>query len=126
MALLVIVTGLIIVASVILILVVLVQNPKGGGLAAGFGGGGGGGGQFGGVAQTNKFLDKATWTLAIALLVFAIAASVLLPRNEALEQSKIQKALNEVSTTPVNNFPSVEEVKKQNETPATDEKAKDK
>jgi len=124
MALLVIVTGLIIVASVILILVVLVQNPKGGGLAAGFGGGGGG--QFGGVAQTNKFLDKATWTLAIALLVFAIAASVLLPRNEALEQSKIQKALNEVSTTPVNNFPSVEEVKKQNETPATDEKAKDK
>ncbi len=124
MALLVIVTGLIIVASVILILVVLVQNPKGGGLAASFGGGGGG--QFGGVAQTNKFLDKATWTLAIALLVFAIAASVLLPRNEALEQSKIQKALNEVSTTPVNNFPSVEEVKKQNETPATDEKAKDK
>ncbi len=124
MALLVIVTGLIIVASVILILVVLVQNPKGGGLAAGFGGGGGG--QFGGVAQTNKFLDKATWTLAVALLLFAIAASVLLPRNEALEQSKIQKALNEVSTTPVNNFPSVEEVKKQNETPATDEKAKDK
>ncbi len=123
MALLVIVTGLIIVASVILILVVLVQNPKGGGLAAGFGGGGG---QFGGVAQTNKFLDKATWTLAVALLLFAIAASVLLPRNEALEQSKIQKALNEVSTTPVNNFPSVEEVKKQNETPATDEKAKDK
>jgi len=123
MALLVIVTGLIIVASIILILVVLVQNPKGGGLAASFGGGGG---QFGGVAQTNKFLDKATWTLAIALLVFSISASILLPRNTALEQSKIQKELNEVSTTPVQNFPTPEEVKKQNETPAATDKAKDK
>ena len=56
---------------VMLMGVVLIQNPKGGGLGAGFGGGGGAS-AFGGVQRTTDFLEKATWGLAVALLVFCI------------------------------------------------------
>ena len=57
---------LIVITCVLLVLVVLVQNPKGGGLSATFGGGN----QVMGVKKTADFLEKATWYLAIALLVF--------------------------------------------------------
>ena len=56
---------LIVIASVILTLVVLVQNSKGGGLAANFAAGN----QTFGVRQTADFLEKATWTLAIIIIV---------------------------------------------------------
>ncbi len=121
MTLLIISTVLIFLTSIILILIVLVQNPKGGGLSASFGGGSN---QYGGVAQTNKFLDKATWTLAVALLVFSISASMFLPRNVAIKESKLQKALNEISTEPVQSLPSADDVIKYNE--AKDKKAADK
>ncbi len=78
----------ILIIAIILILVVLVQNSKGGGLSSSFGGGGGN--QFGGVAQTNKFLEKATWGLAIALLFFSLVASIsITSKQEAGEQSNI-------------------------------------
>ena len=60
---------LIIIASVLLVLVVLVQNPKGGGLSSSFGGGSGN--QIMGAKKTTDFLEKATWTLAIALISLA-------------------------------------------------------
>ncbi|MDD4828330.1 MAG: preprotein translocase subunit SecG, partial [Bacteroidales bacterium] len=56
---------LIVIASILLTLVVLVQNSKGGGLAANFATGN----NTFGVRQTADFLEKATWTLAIAILV---------------------------------------------------------
>ena len=62
---------LIVIASVILTLVVLVQNSKGGGLAANFAAGN----QTFGVRQTADFLEKATWTLAIIIIVLCIAAT---------------------------------------------------
>ncbi len=68
----VVITILSLLASVLLIIVVLVQNPKGGGLSATFGGGGN---QFGGVRKTTDFLEKATWTLAIAILVLSLASA---------------------------------------------------
>ena len=58
---------LIIITSVLLVLIVLVQNPKGGGLSSSFGGGAGN--QIMGAKKTTDFLEKATWTLAIALIV---------------------------------------------------------
>ena len=57
-------------------LVVLVQNPKGGGLGAGFGGGASN--AMGGVQRTTDFLEKATWGLAIALLVLSLFSYVFL------------------------------------------------
>lgn len=67
------ITVLIIIVGVLLGLVVLIQNPKGGGLASGFSGAN----QFGGVQRTNDFLDKATWTLVIALFALSIISSSL-------------------------------------------------
>jgi len=62
---------LIIIASVLLILIVLVQNSKGGGLASNFASSN----QVMGVRKTADFLEKATWTLAISLLVLSLLAS---------------------------------------------------
>lgn len=67
----VVISILIILSCIVLILAVLVQNPKGGGLASGFQGGS----QVMGVRRTADFLEKATWTLAIALFIFSIFAA---------------------------------------------------
>ena len=71
-------TVLIIIACVLLILIVLVQNPKGGGLSATFGGVSS---SFMGVKRTTDFLEKATWTLAIALLSLSLATSIFIERG---------------------------------------------
>ncbi len=67
---------LILIVSVLLALVVLVQNSKGGGLAANFAAPT----QVMGVRQTADFLEKATWWLAIILVVLSLAATVSIPR----------------------------------------------
>ena len=69
---------LIILTSVLLVLVILVQNPKGGGLSSTFGGGGN---QIMGAKKTTDFLEKATWTLAIALISLSLLSSFAIPRN---------------------------------------------
>ena len=63
---------LILVVSVLLGLVVLVQNSKGGGLISNFGGAN----QMMGVCQTTDFLEKATWTMAIILVVLCLMSSM--------------------------------------------------
>lgn len=84
---------LIIITSILMILIVLSQNSKGGGLSSTFGSAG----AVGGVVQTNKFLEKATWTLAIALIVFSVVASLSIPRVQESAESKAQKALKELN-----------------------------
>lgn len=72
----ILVSVLILIASILLILVVLVQNSKGGGLAANFGGTG----QIMGVRKTADFLEKTTWSLAVALLVLSLLSILVIPR----------------------------------------------
>jgi len=67
---------LILIVCILLILIVLVQNSKGGGLASNFSSSN----QIMGVRKTTDFLEKATWGLAIALLVFALMATMTLPK----------------------------------------------
>lgn len=62
---------LIIIVCLLLILVVLVQNSKGGGLASSFAASN----QVMGVRKTGDFLEKATWTLAGALLVLSLIST---------------------------------------------------
>lgn len=62
---------LIILASFLLILAILAQNPKSG-MAANFGVSN----QVMGVRQTADFLEKSTWTLAIAIVALSLMASV--------------------------------------------------
>ena len=63
---------LILVVSVLLGLVVLVQNSNGGGLISNFGSAN----QMMGVRQTTDFLEKATWTMAIILVVLCLMSSM--------------------------------------------------
>lgn len=66
---------LIILVSALLGFIVLIQNPKGGGLASGFAGSS----NLMGVQRTGDFLEKGTWGLAIALMVFCLAINILGP-----------------------------------------------
>jgi preprotein translocase subunit SecG len=94
-----VVSVLIIISSVILILVVLIQNSKGGGLASGFSSPN----QMMGVRKTTDFLEKATWYLAIALLVLSLTASLTIPRGTGeVKKSKIESQINS-SNVPVAN-----------------------
>ncbi len=80
-----------IIASILLILIVLIQNPKGG-FASNFINAN----QFGGVAQTNRFLVRSTWTLAITIFVFVILATITLPkRTTQTEESDLYTILQE-------------------------------
>jgi preprotein translocase subunit SecG len=80
---------IIILASILLVIVVFVQNPKGGGLSSDFGAAQ----QLGGVQRTNDFIEKATWSLAAAVMVLSITLTIMntpekqLPGNQT-EQPK--------------------------------------
>ncbi len=69
---------LIFITCVLLVLIVLVQNAKGGGLASNFSSSN----QVMGVRKTTDFLEKATWTLAIILLVLTLSTSFVIPRGQ--------------------------------------------
>ncbi|WP_339876537.1 preprotein translocase subunit SecG [uncultured Algoriphagus sp.] len=62
---------IILILAVLLILVILGQNSKGGAGAA-FGGSAS---QIMGVTRTGNVLEKATWVLAISILVLSLASS---------------------------------------------------
>lgn len=66
-----IISILIIIVCILLVLVVLVQNSKGGGLASSFSSSN----QVMGVRKTGDFLEKATWTLAVSLMVLCIMSA---------------------------------------------------
>lgn len=78
--------------SVLLVFVVLIQNPKGGGLASNFASSN----QIMGVKKTTDFLEKATWTLAIALLVVCLAVNVFKPEApaNAVDQTELQEIID--------------------------------
>ena len=58
------------ITAILLIVIVLLQNSKGGGLDSSFGNVN----QLGGVAQSTETIEKATWTLAIAMFVLALGS----------------------------------------------------
>ena len=95
---------LILIIAVALILIVMVQNPKGGGLSSSFGGGGGS--SIGGVQSTNNFLDRTTWTLAIAMFALILLANFAIPRGGE-NRVNLDNTLNEVSTPATNTTTTV-------------------
>lgn len=89
-----VISVLIIIVSVLLSLIVLVQNSKGGGLASNFASSN----QVMGVRKTADFLEKATWTLAISLLVLSLLAAFSIEhQTEEGPRSAIQ---DKVENTP--------------------------
>ncbi len=97
------VSVLIIIASILLTLIVLVQNSKGGGLVANFSSSN----QVMGVRKTADFLEKATWTLAISLLILSLVATMTIPRGVTEQRSKIEQQVNNaVDPTQMPQFPT--------------------
>lgn len=74
---------LVILASLLMIGIVLIQESKGGGLASGFSSSN----QIMGVRKTTDFLEKATWGLAIAMVVLSIVSIAFVPK--AVEQGAV-------------------------------------
>ena len=81
---------LIVIASILLVGVILIQKSKGGGLAANVNNYN----QFMGVRKTTDFVEKATWGLAIAMVVLSVAAAYLVPvqrsNGSVLENAPVQ------------------------------------
>ncbi len=92
--------GLTIFAAILLILVVLVQKPKGGGLAT----------QFSssnlafGVKRTSDFIEKATWGLAIAIIVLAMGSNIFISDDSdgAIKEAINNEQLNNIAVPPSN------------------------
>lgn len=92
---------LIIVGCILMVLVVLVQNSKGGGLASNFASSN----QFMGVRKTADFLEKSTWTLAIALVVLSLLSTMFIDKGVsegAPQKSEVQKQID--ASSPVKDF----------------------
>ena len=81
---------LVFIICILLILIVLVQNSKGGGLASSFASSN----QIMGVRKTTDFLEKATWTLAGAMMVLCVLAVFFIPKTENGSQSGIEQQIN--------------------------------
>ncbi len=69
----------ILIVSFLMMLVVLVQNSKGGGLVSNLSSSN----QILGVRKTTDFLEKATWTLAVILVLLCLFSSITLPKSGA-------------------------------------------
>ena len=91
---------LILIVCVLLILVVLVQNSKGGGLASNFSSSN----QIMGVRKTADFLEKATWTLAVALLVLSLVSIFVIPRNTSKTTANSEMQAKAQEASPAGNY----------------------
>ena len=72
---------LIILASLLMCGIVLIQESKGGGLASSFASSN----QIMGVRKTTDFLEKATWGLAVAMVVLSIVSAAFVTKNTVEE-----------------------------------------
>lgn len=111
--------ALILIASVLVILAVLVQSPKSG-MAANFGASN----QVMGVRETTNFLEKFTWTMAVAIVVLSLVATLAMDNSLVLksnsEISKDAKALQEHVLDSQPAIPQAEIPAAEEETPAAE------
>lgn len=90
---------LMLIASVLMCFIVLIQNSKGGGLASGFSPSN----AIMGVRKTTDFLEKATWTLAAAMVIFSVVAAYTVPSASSKSGDVIlEQAQQEEKTNPYN------------------------
>lgn len=98
-----IISILIFICCCLLVLAVLIQNPKGGGLASGFSAGS----QVMGVRRTADFLEKATWVLAVSILLLSVVSTTMAKSANAggteTETSATKDKATELETQPATN-----------------------
>lgn len=90
---------LIVIAAFLMIGIVLIQESKGGGLASNFSASN----QIMGVRKTTDFIEKATWTLAAAMVIFSVVCAHVAPTSTS-EQSVIETSAD--SDTNPNSLPN--------------------
>jgi preprotein translocase subunit SecG len=97
-----------------------VQNSKGGGLVSNFAGSN----QIMGVRRTTDFLEKATWILAVSLLVLCLTASAAMPGKNVSTESLMKEQIdNAVDPNAIPNFGTPATTPEQSqEKPATEKK----
>lgn len=79
----------------------MVQNSKGGGLASDFSSSN----QIVGVQRTGDFLEKGTWYLAVALIVFSLGSNFFINRGEVVqEESAIQEQIDNAALPATDNL----------------------
>ena len=86
--------SLIVLAAIFMVLVVLIQESKGGGLASNFSSSN----AIMGVRKTTDVVEKATWTLAIAMVVLSVACAYVAPQATT-EQSVMENSATQNQTT---------------------------
>ena len=90
---------LMVIAALLMCFIVLIQNSKGGGLASGFSSSN----AIMGVRKTTDFLEKATWGLAIFMVVMSIATAYVVPSGSTQTQDAVmEQAQKEQQTNPYN------------------------
>lgn len=90
---------LIVLAALLMIGIVLIQESKGGGLASNFSSSN----QIMGVRKTTDFIEKTTWGLAIAMVVFSVICAYVAP-TAANSESVIENTTEQKEANP-NNLP---------------------
>ena len=88
---------LIVLAAVLMIAIVLIQESKGGGLASNFSSSN----SIMGVRKTTDFVEKATWGLAISLVVLSVVCAYTAPQADG-SQSVMENATEAPQTNPNN------------------------
>ncbi len=96
-----VITILILLVCVFLALIILIQNPKGGGLSSSFGGVGN---QILGASRSADVVVKATWALAVALLVLSLSSAFFIKKGmnpntpaaatTTVPQSEVEQQMN--------------------------------
>jgi len=81
---------LIVLAAILMVLVVLIQESKGGGLASNFSSSN----AIMGVRKTTNVVEKATWALAVSMVILSVACAYVAPQA-ATEQSVMEKSATE-------------------------------
>ena len=89
---------LIVLAAVLMIAIVLIQESKGGGLASNFSSSN----SIMGVRKTTDFVEKATWGLAIAMIVLSVLSVAFLPSTSVSDSVIMQQATEQKATNPGN------------------------
>jgi len=85
--------------------IVLIQESKGGGLASGFSSSN----QIMGVRKTTDFLEKATWGLAIAMVILSVVSAGFVTKNTAEEQPLTVPVTTNTDANNVQSFPAVQQ-----------------
>ena len=101
----------IVIAAVLMIGIVLIQESKGGGLSSNFSSSN----AIMGVRKTTDFVEKATWGLAIAMVVLSVLCAYVAPK--ATTEGSVMENI-EVPVTNPSNIPGFGASQTQQEAPA--------